>query len=50
MSYFNTDMICIECEEKEKAHPKYAEARAAESAAIANGDYNFQGIGKPILL
>jgi len=47
MSYFNTDMICIECEEKEKAHPKYPEAKAAEAEAIAKGDYNFHGIGLP---
>lgn len=50
MLFFNTDMICLDCEKEEKAHPKYTQAREAESAAIANGDYNFQGIGKPISL
>lgn len=47
MSIFNTDLICLECKEKEKQHPKYEEARAAEEAAVKRGDYNFPGIGKP---
>lgn len=47
MSIFNTDLICLECKGKEKQHPKYEEARAAEEAAVKRGDYNFPGIGKP---
>lgn len=47
-SYFNTDMICLDaCQPKEKAHPKYEEARAAELKAVQAGNYNFKGIGKP---
>jgi hypothetical protein len=46
-SYFNLDLLCPECREKEEAHPKFAEARAAEVAACRSGDYNFPGIGKP---
>ncbi len=50
MSRFNTDMICETCEVKEKAHPKYAEARKAEHEAVQQGDRNFPGIGLPIEL
>jgi hypothetical protein len=47
MSRFNTETICIPCERKEKAHPKYAEAARVELAAVKRGDYNFPDIGKP---
>lgn len=47
MSYFNTDMICLGCEEKEEAHPEYREARRLELEAVKRGDYNFQGVGRP---
>lgn len=47
MSRFNTDIICPECETKEKAHPRYQEAVDAEMAACKRGDYNYAGIGKP---
>jgi hypothetical protein len=45
MSFFNTEMICIECEIKEKKHPKYAEARRIEHEECLKGNYNFEGIG-----
>ena len=47
MSMFNTEMICSDCKHKERNHPDYAEAQAAELAAVKAGDYNFSGIGKP---
>lgn len=47
MSRFNTDLICIPCEEKERKHPKYAEAAKAELEAVQKGDFNYKGIGKP---
>lgn len=47
MSYFNTDTLCAACDDKERAHPKYTEAKAAELAACKRGDFNFPGIGKP---
>lgn len=47
MSKFNTDVICLACKEREKKHPKYAEADAAEIAAVRSGNYNFPGIGCP---
>ena len=46
-SMFNDDVICLDCKEKEKAHPRYAEAVNAEFDACRRGDYNFPGIGKP---
>lgn len=47
MSMFNSDDICLECLEKEKAHPQYREACEAVRSAEREGDYNFKGIGKP---
>jgi hypothetical protein len=45
MSRFNTQEICLECEEKEKQHPRYKEAVERELEAVKNGNYNFRGIG-----
>lgn len=47
MSMFNTQVICMECKRKEKAHPKYQEACKAECDAVQNKDLNFPGIGLP---
>jgi hypothetical protein len=47
MSRFNTDTICPPCEDREKKHPKYQEARDTEMRAVQQGNYNFPGIGKP---
>ena len=47
MSVFNTQMICEMCQQKERQHPKFQEARQADQDAISKGDYNFPGIGLP---
>ena len=47
MSYFNTDIICKKCDEKEKNHPKYEEAKEKELEEVKKGNYNYEGIGKP---
>lgn len=47
MSFFCEEIICFECETKERAHPDYERARKAEGDAVRAGDYNFPGIGKP---
>jgi len=47
MSYFNTDTICPECDDRERAHPLFQEARDAELEACKRGDFNFIGIGLP---
>lgn len=47
MSIFNTQMICMDCEQKERAHPRFEEAMDAEMEALRSGNFNFPGIGKP---
>jgi hypothetical protein len=46
-SYFNTDTICLDCQEKEAAHPLYDHAKRIELEAVQSGNYNFPGIGLP---
>jgi hypothetical protein len=46
-SWFNTETICMECSRKEREHPLFPAAKAAEEAACARGDFNFPGIGLP---
>lgn len=47
MSYFNTDVICMECQELEEKHPAYERAKRVENEHVTSGDYNFAGIGLP---
>jgi hypothetical protein len=47
MSRFNTQMICLPCETRERAHPAYAAAARAELEAVRRGERNFPGLGKP---
>lgn len=47
MSRFNTEIICLDCEAKERRHPDYPKAVAAELEAVKRGEQNFPGIGKP---
>jgi hypothetical protein len=47
MSMFNTDACCHACLERERAHPLYDKAAAAEARAVEHGNYHFGGIGKP---
>lgn len=47
MSFFNTDMCCLPCIEKERQHPDYQKAKEVERQAVLEGNYNFPGIGKP---
>lgn len=44
MSWLNTQLICDECDEKEKDHPRYKEAREVELQQVKAGNYNFKGI------
>ena len=46
-SYFNVELICPSCDDRERAHPLFEKAREAETAACLAGDFNFPGIGKP---
>lgn len=47
VSYFNRDNICLSCSERERSHPLFATAKAAEAAAVQAGDFKFPGIGCP---
>jgi hypothetical protein len=47
MSYFNTDVICPDCDAEERAHPDFERAREIEMEHVRNGDYNFPGVGVP---
>jgi len=47
-SMFNKDMLCMGCIEKEKKHPDYDRARQVEHEEVKKGNYNFEGVGKPI--
>lgn len=46
-SWFNLEHICIDCRDKERAHPDFKKAKQAELEACKQGNYNFPGIGKP---
>jgi hypothetical protein len=47
MSMFNLDMICMDCKDKEKKHPRYFEAELADRKAARRGNRQFEGIGLP---
>lgn len=47
MSYFNTQEICMECDEAERKHPDFEKARKAEHDEVVKGNYNFAGVGLP---
>jgi len=47
LSMFNTEEICLDCQEREEQHPRYEEARRAEAEAVRRGELNFPGVGKP---
>jgi hypothetical protein len=47
MSRFDTDVICLDCEERERRHPDHPKAVEAEAAAFRRGDKTYRGIGKP---
>lgn len=47
MSRFNTENICMKCDEKEQRHPDYPRAVRVELYHTRHGNLNFEGIGKP---
>jgi hypothetical protein len=47
MSMFNLDLLCNACKERERVHPKYAAAVAAEAQSVRDGVANYPGIGLP---
>lgn len=47
MSWFNTDVICHKCQQKEQAHPLYQHAKEEVRRHEAMGNRNWEGIGLP---
>jgi hypothetical protein len=47
MSFFTDELICNDCEKKERSHPKYELAVKKMMAALKKGNFAFTGIGKP---
>ena len=47
MSFFNEDILCVECNEIEKKHPNYEKAKKVEHEEVLKGNYNYEGIGLP---
>lgn len=47
MSFFNTDTICMGCQELETTHPAYEYARRKENEEVLRGNFNYPGIGLP---
>lgn len=45
MSWFNEQLICDHCSDREKEQKNYVSARRAEEEALRDGNYNFIGIG-----
>lgn len=45
MSMFSTQIICMDCKEKETQDPRYADAVKADNEQIKKGNFNFKGIG-----
>jgi len=46
-SIFNEQLVCVPCVVKEREHPAFPRAVAAEEAAVRRGNMNFPGIGLP---
>ena len=45
MSMFSTQIICMDCKERETQDPRYADAVKADVEQIKKGNFNFKGIG-----
>ena len=45
MSVFDVALICMECAERERLHPKYSWARKVEEEEVKKGNFNFTGVG-----
>lgn len=44
MSRMNGDVLCMDCLETEKAHPRYQEAVKAELEQVKAGNYDYPGL------
>ena len=44
LSKMNTDILCSDCSEAEKKHPRYKEASDREVAEVMKGNRNYKGL------
>lgn len=47
VSWFNKQVICLDCDKEELSHPDIKKAKDIENQHCKNGNYNFEGIGLP---
>lgn len=47
MSFFNTEMLCKDCQDEESKHPSYKKAKEVERSEYLKGNRNFEGVGLP---
>lgn len=47
VSWFNKQVICLDCDKEELKHPQIKYAKAVENQHIKTGDYEFKGVGLP---
>lgn len=47
MSWFNTQKICLACDEEERKHPDYPAAKERILQEEANGNRDYEGVGLP---
>ncbi len=47
ISFFDDELICNDCEKKERLHPKYELAVREMMAALKKDKFAFTGIGRP---
>lgn len=45
LSYFNTEDVCLACKAEEHLAPGFDAAYSAETVAVMEKNYNFQGVG-----
>ena len=46
-SYFNLDMLCVDCNTREQNHSDYQLAKEKELEQVKLGNLNYEGIGRP---
>ena len=44
MSWFNTQVICLQCSEDEKSNPNYDLAKKVELEHVLKGNFNYSGL------
>ena len=44
MSYFNTQLICPDCQKTEAKDPNFEKAKEYEAKQVQQGNWNFEGL------